>query len=239
MSQATHLSKARAIGSMFERIAPRYDLMNRLMSLGMDRSWRRLAVEAARPAPGGLGLDIGAGTGDLTLELARSGRPRFVVGADLSAGMLSVARAKVESSRLVSRIDLIQADVANLPFRDGAFDCITTAFMVRNLAGLPAALIELKRILSDGGRLVILEITRPQPGPASRLFALYFHHVVPLIGGLISGDRAAYRYLPASVDRFLSTEELSQALREAGYAGVTTKRLGPGPVVLCAGVKGE
>lgn len=224
--------KARVVGAMFERIAPRYDLLNRLMSLGLDRSWRRRVVREARPAPGRLALDIGTGTGDLALALARDGRAQHVAGADLSAGMLQVAKHKAESAGVGARISLLQADVAALPFGDGAFDCITTAFMVRNLGDLDAALREMYRVLSDGGRLVVLEITRPAKDLRGRLFSLYFGRIVPVIGGWISGDATAYTYLPASVDHFISAEELAASLTGAGFEGVSFHRLGPGPVAL-------
>lgn len=237
MSQSPHLSKTRAISTMFDRIAPRYDLMNRLMSLGMDRAWRHLAVRAARPREGGRALDVGSGTADLALALAADGRARYVVGADVAAAMLRVGRRKIENAGQDARIDLIEADVVHLPFAGASFDCVTTAFMVRNLADLPAALQELRRVLMPGGRLVILEITRPQPGLRGALFSMYFHRIVPLIGGVISGDPTAYRYLPASVDRFLSADQLSRALDQAGFMGVRVRHLGPGPVALCTGVK--
>lgn len=233
-----HVGRARAVGAMFERIAPRYDLLNRLMSLGFDRSWRRLAVEAAELGSGTLALDAGAGTADLSLALARRGVSPRVIGIDLSAAMLSEGRHKIAEARLEARIDLLQSDVTQLPFADATFGCVSTAFMVRNLADLPAALTELRRVLSDGGRLVILEITRPHVGPVGAAFSLYFRRVVPLIGGLISGDRAAYRYLPASVDRFLTAEELAEALRRSGFRAVRFRRLGPGPVALHTATKG-
>ncbi|MGI8550233.1 MAG: bifunctional demethylmenaquinone methyltransferase/2-methoxy-6-polyprenyl-1,4-benzoquinol methylase UbiE [Dehalococcoidia bacterium] len=237
MSQTTHSGKARTVGAMFERIAPRYDLMNQLMSMGLDRNWRRLAVQAASPAPGSLVLDVGAGTADLTVALARDGRPRRIVGADLSSGMLARGIDKARSTRLAGCLDLVQADVLYLPFANCRFDCITTAFMVRNLADLPAALSEMRRVLVGSGRLVILEITRPRPGLIGDLFSLYFHRVVPLIGSLVSGDSAAYSYLPASVDRFLSAEALSAELVQAGFNEVRFRRLGPGPVALHVAVR--
>ena len=229
--------KTRAVGAMFERIAPRYDLLNRLMSLDLDRAWRRRVVEAARPAQGALVLDAGAGTGDLPLVVAQEGSARRVIGIDLSAAMLARGRRKAAKAGLERCIDLLQADVTQLPFADGTFECITTAFMVRNLGDLSAALAELQRVLIGGGRLAILEITRPRPGFASALFTFYFRRIVPLLGGLISGDRAAYRYLPASVDRFLSAEDLAAALRRAGFRNVRFRRLGPGPVAIHTGIR--
>jgi demethylmenaquinone methyltransferase/2-methoxy-6-polyprenyl-1,4-benzoquinol methylase len=239
MANAAHQRRARLVGAMFERIAPRYDLLNRLISLGFDRSWRRLAVAAAAPAGGSLALDAGAGTADLSIALARWSRAQRVIGVDLSAAMLSEGVRKTSSAGLQQRIELLQADVTRLPFATATFACITTAFMVRNLADLSAALAEMQRVLIDGGRLVILEITRPRPDPAGRLFSLYFRRVVPLLGGLVSGDRAAYRYLPASVDRFLTAAQLTNALRTSGFAEVDARLLGPGPVALHLATKRE
>jgi len=215
------------IATMFDRIAARYDLVNRLMTAGMDGRWRRetVAALALRPGRQDIVLDLGCGTGDLALGLQSAGA-RSVVGADPAAAMLKIGVKKAP------RLAPVLADAQRLPFRDGAFDAVGTAFTVRNIEALPFALAEVRRVLRPGGRFAILDLTRPRPTLLARLFRLYTGRVLPVLGGLVSGDAAAYRYLPASVERFLSAEELRTALLEAGFARVSTRRLAPGEVSL-------
>ncbi len=217
---------------MFGRIVRRYDLLNGLMSLGMDTRWRRLAATAARPA-GSLALDIGAGTGDLTLELARGGAAR-VVGADFSPEMLAVARAKAEDSANVS---WTLADALRLPFPEETFDCVTNAFLLRNLSNLKEGLSEMARVLKPGGRLVCLDMTQPPPGPFGALYRLYFNRVMPPLAGMLSGDRHAYRYLPNSLQGFPDATTLSGLLTDAGLVQVQAQRLAGGTVALHTALK--
>src|SRR6185437_5607653 len=184
--------------------------MNRLMTGGMDLRWRVLAATLAEPA-GRRVLDVATGTGDLAAELQRQGAA-VVVGADFAANMLRAARGK-----LCCAIPLVQADGQQLPFADGSFDRVTNAFLLRNLADLDQALREMRRVLRPGGRLVCLEITRPAPGLFARGFGFYFYHLVPAIGGAITGQRAAYRYLPHSLTHFPRAEALAGRLRHAGF----------------------
>jgi len=218
--------KARRVGAMFDGIAPRYDVMNRLMSAGQDQRWRRLAVAALSPLPPGPLLDIGAGTGDLALALRRRHPRRTVVGVDLSGGMLSVAHAKSAELRLA------RADTLRLPLADRVFAAAATAFTLRNVADLGAALHEIRRTLQPGAPFACLEITRPESGPLARLFALYFHGIVPRVGALVSGRAGAYRYLPESVDRFVTGRGLASAITAAGFREVQFRRFWPGPVTL-------
>jgi demethylmenaquinone methyltransferase/2-methoxy-6-polyprenyl-1,4-benzoquinol methylase len=216
---------------MFDGIAPRYDLMNRLMSAGQDARWRRIAVRSLGTLPPGPLLDIGTGTGDLALALRRQAPGRTVIGIDLSPAMMQVA---AEKSR--GRLRLARADVVRLPFPDRTFAGIATAFTLRNVADLPAALAEIRRVLRPDGRFACLEITRPGDGLLGSLFTRYFHSVVPRAGALVSGRPAAYRYLPASVDRFITGDELARAVRAAGFTRVHTRRFWPGAVtILSAG----
>jgi demethylmenaquinone methyltransferase/2-methoxy-6-polyprenyl-1,4-benzoquinol methylase len=221
--------KARSVGAMFDGIAPRYDLMNRLISAGQDQRWRRVTVSALAPLPPGSLLDIGAGTGDLALALQRRYPRRDVIGLDLSAGMLSVARSK---SRALS---LALGDTLRLPFADTSFAGAATAFTLRNVADIDAALAEIQRVLRPGAPFACLEITRPDGGALAPLFTLYFRHLVPRAGALIARRGGAYRYLPESVDRFLSGGELLAAMRSAGFRDVRMRRFWPGPVTLHAG----
>jgi demethylmenaquinone methyltransferase/2-methoxy-6-polyprenyl-1,4-benzoquinol methylase len=207
------------VRTMFERIAPRYDLLNRLLSLGLDRWWRRRALHAldwAR-APRGQYLDLCAGTLDVGARLARQrGFGGFVVGADFAAPMLAAGAGKAPAS-IVSPV---AADAQQLPLRDRSMDGALVAFGIRNVASLDAALREAHRVLAPGARLVILEFTTPPRRVVRAAYHLYFHHLVPVLGGAISGHPSAYRYLPESVAHFPPEAELAARMRAAGFADV-------------------
>jgi demethylmenaquinone methyltransferase/2-methoxy-6-polyprenyl-1,4-benzoquinol methylase len=224
---------ANQVRTMFGRIVPRYDVLNRLMSMGMDRRWRRLAAAAASPRDA-CALDIGAGTGDMALELRRQGAAR-VTGADFSPEMLAAASRK--SAAVNARISWVLADALRLPFPDGTFDCVTNAFVLRNLADLRAGLAEMARVLRPGGRLVCLDMTQPPRGPFGALYRLYFNRLVPRLAGAISGDPAAYRYLPNSLEGFPDAAAMAELLGDVGLAGVHVRRLGGGAVALHAAHK--
>ena len=220
--------RARQVRLMFGRIVPRYDLLNRLMSLGMDRRWRRAAATAAQPS-GGLALDVGTGTGDLALELRRQGAAR-VIGVDFAPEMLAAARSKAMAGG--ADVAWAVADALRLPFPQGAFDCVTNAFLLRNLVDLGAGLAEMARVLKPGGRLVSLDITQPPPGPFGALYRLYFNRLLPPLAGAISGDPAAYRYLPNSLGGFPDASGLAALLTEVGLTDVQVRRLGGGTMAL-------
>lgn len=214
---------------MFDRIAPRYDLMNRLMSGGLDGRWRRLAAAAADISLGSRALDVCAGTGDLTFELAdRAGPTGTVVGVDFAEAMLERARAK--AARRGVPVTFRTADALALPFADDSFDAATVAFGARNLADLDAGLREMTRVVRPGGRVVVLEITTPRRLRA--LHGLWFDRAVPRLGALIGGDRAAYGYLPASAKRFPGPEELAERLTAAGAREVAWRTFMGGIVAL-------
>jgi demethylmenaquinone methyltransferase/2-methoxy-6-polyprenyl-1,4-benzoquinol methylase len=220
---------------MFTRIARRYDVMNALMTGGRHRAWRDAAARSTAGAPGGPILDLATGTADLAMAIrAREGR-RFVVGADFSDGMLAQARAKL-GARGVPGIALVGADALRLPFRDGAFAAVTSAFLLRNLEDLRAGLAEMRRVTMPGGRVVTLDITRLTRPGWSALFNVYFHRVVPLLGALVARDRAAYTYLPASVDRFVTPRELTTLMETLGLRDVRSRTFGLGTVALHVGV---
>ena len=213
---------------MFDRIVPRYDLMNRVMTGGMDVFWRRIAARAAEPR-NALALDLATGTGDLAIQLRAFGARR-VIGADFSEPMLRAASAKLDD-RSVQGIDLVLADALHLPFSDQSFDCLTSGFLLRNVADLPTALSEMYRVLRPGGRAVSLEITHMPSGPLNRVFSGYFQHVVPRVGSVLS-DSPAYHYLPASVAGFPAADRLSAMFQEAGFATVSYQRVGLGSVAI-------
>jgi demethylmenaquinone methyltransferase/2-methoxy-6-polyprenyl-1,4-benzoquinol methylase len=207
---------------MFDRIAPVYDAMNRVMTAGLDRVWRRLTVEAV-VQPGDRVLDACCGTGDLALADLRAGAAE-VVGVDFSEAMLEQARRKSAA------VQWVDGDLLALPFPDGAFDAATVGFGVRNVDDLEAGLRELRRVLRPGGRLAVLEITRPR-GLLRPFFRLWFDVLVPFAGRVLPGGEA-YTYLPASVRRFPGPEDLAGALARSGFAGVRFRTLAGGIVAL-------
>ena len=228
--------KARFVSAMFSRIARRYDLMNGLMTLGMHHTWRRFAARQTIASPEGPALDLATGTGDLALDLAEVHPHRVVVAADFALGMLAVAREKMRGIEEARRVRLMAADALALPFETRTFACVTSAFLLRNLADLEQGLREMKRVSRPGGRVVALEITQMRAPGFAPLFRLYFHHVVPWVGQLVGGDREAYTYLPQSVDRFVTPTELSAVMEKVGLRGVRYRRLGLGTVTVHVGI---
>ncbi len=228
--------KARFVGTMFSRIARRYDLMNGLMTLGMHHAWRRVAARLTIPAPPGPALDLATGTGDLALELRRVHPHRVIVGADFSLGMLEVAREKVRAAEAQARVRLAAADALVLPFADRTFACVTSAFLLRNLADLEQGLREMQRVTRAGGRVVALEITQSTRPGFTPLFRFYFHRVVPRVGQIVGGDREAYTYLPQSVDRFLAPQELAGLMERIGLREVSYRPLALGTITVHSAV---
>jgi demethylmenaquinone methyltransferase/2-methoxy-6-polyprenyl-1,4-benzoquinol methylase len=209
---------------MFDRIAPVYDAMNRIMTAGLDVRWRRLAAASA-VRPGDRVLDAACGTGDLAIADLKAGASK-VTGLDFSARMLARARRKAP-------LEWVQGDMLALPFEDASFDAATVGFGVRNVADLELALRELRRVLRPGGRLAILEITQPR-GPLKPFFSLWFDRIVPGLGKVLPGG-SAYTYLPASVRRFPSAESLVLLMRECGFGEVRFRLLGGSIVALHTG----
>ncbi len=225
VSEADASSKVRA---MFTQIAPRYDLLNHLLSLQLDRLWRaRTArrMQATLDQPGALALDLCCGTGDLGFALARSGKGR-IIGADFAHTMLvrakekSAAQAASSDQSATSPMPFFEADALRLPFASASFDLVATAFGFRNLANYEGGLREIQRVLKPGGTIAILEFTEPPEGLWGDFYRWYFCKVLPKIGGLISGERSAYTYLPKSVARFFRPSELAALLASVGYQSV-------------------
>jgi len=212
---------------MFDRIAPRYDLLNHLLSAGIDRRWRRACVDFLELGGPVLLLDLCTGTADLLIEaLERDGGHRGV-GLDLSGEMLRRAAGKLGRRGLLRRAALAGADAQSLPLGSGRFDAALVAFGIRNVGDPARALAELRRVLRPGGRLVVLEFGSPR-GAIGAVYRLYFHRILPRVGRLVSGDRGAYGYLPQSVARFPGPEGFSALLDRAGFRAVTMRRLSLG-----------
>src|SRR5882724_10694 len=241
----TETDASTKVREMFTRIAPRYDLLNHLLSLQLDRLWRARATKVLRPIlsrADALVLDLCCGTGDLAFSLARSGSAR-IVGADFAHTMLvranekSAALAAGATELLAAPVSFFEADAMRLPFADEAFDLVTTAFGFRNLSNYEAGLREIQRILKPGGTLAILEFTEPSDGLLGELYRWYFCKVLPKIGGLISGDSAAYSYLPKSVVRFFRPPELASLITAVGYQSVDYRVWTLGAVALHTAIR--
>ena len=230
--------KAAYVETMFDRIAPRYDLMNRLMTFGLDRGWRRAVVRAAVPPVGGVALDVATGTGDIAIALARrTGRRGAVVGVDFAREMLRPASMKAAAAGVGGTVRFLAADALALPFPDDTFDCVTTGFAMRNVTDITRAFAEMRRVVKSGGRVVCLEVATPPFPPARALHALYFRRIVPLIGRIITGQREAYTYLPESARAFPPPAVLAALMADAGLVGIRYRRLSLGAVAVHTGTK--
>ncbi|MBO7471622.1 MAG: bifunctional demethylmenaquinone methyltransferase/2-methoxy-6-polyprenyl-1,4-benzoquinol methylase UbiE [Bacteroidaceae bacterium] len=216
--------KQEQIRRMFDRIAPTYDKLNHMLSLGIDRRWRRSAVDALGKFNPQQILDIATGTGDFALLLAKRIKPQHITGADISEGMMAVGREKVLKEGLQDTISFQWEDCTNLSFPDGSFDAVTSAYGIRNFHDLDAGLREMQRVLRSGGHLLIVELTSPPRFPMKQLFWVYAHVVMPLLGRLISHDDSAYTYLPASMEAFPQPEQMEGILSKAGFNRIEWKR---------------
>jgi demethylmenaquinone methyltransferase / 2-methoxy-6-polyprenyl-1,4-benzoquinol methylase len=229
---------ARRVRNMFASIAARYDLLNHLLSGNMDKRWRRLVARRLQDALSGAGahaLDVACGTGDLSLALATVAPHAQIIGIDFCRPMLEVAARKPVADGLPTLF--VEGDALRLPFRDESFDAASIAFGLRNLASVEGGLVELRRVLRPGGRAAILEFSRPVVPGFRSLFQFYFRRVLPRIGGIISGSRGAYEYLPDSVSRFPDQKRLAAMMREVGFEEVEYQNLTGGIAALHLGTR--
>jgi demethylmenaquinone methyltransferase/2-methoxy-6-polyprenyl-1,4-benzoquinol methylase len=232
---------------LFARIARRYDVMNRLMSLGRDRHWRELAADALALPPQGRVLDVGFGTGDMALALLDRWPSSTVVGVDPTRAMMQIgyqklasragATARAGSPQAPSPMGLAQADGLHLPFPDAHFDAAVSAFVLRNVVDVEQALVEQRRVVQAGGRVGCLEMSWPRTPVFGALFRFYFADLMPRITGVLSGQPAAYRYLPRSVQRFQTPDELSQTMVRVGLRDVSYRKLALGTVTIHVGTR--
>jgi demethylmenaquinone methyltransferase / 2-methoxy-6-polyprenyl-1,4-benzoquinol methylase len=223
-------------GAMFDAIAPRYDLLNRIISLGIDQRWRRKTVDALHLGEAPRVLDVATGTADLALLIARRKPDSRVIGLDPSENMLAVGVRKVVAAGLSDRVELVPGDAQALPFEDTSFDGATIAFGIRNVPDRPRALAEMTRVLKPGARLAILELSEPRGGFMAPFARFHVHHFVPWLGGLLSGSRE-YRYLQQSIAAFPPAERFAAQMTEAGLVEVTATPLTFGVCHLYVGVK--
>ena len=233
----TYRRHPESIRSLFNNIAPTYDLANHLLSLGRDFYWRKMAVQEVKGLEGWL-LDIATGTGDVAIRIIRqNGHYRKVFGIDFSEPMIKKAQQKVFREGLSQRITLSLGDALFLPFRDNTFSASTIAFGLRNIVKKEQALSEMVRVINKGGKVIILEFTFPKKGWMRRLYPFYFQRVLPRIGGLISGDRGAYAYLPESVFHFASAQNYMEIMRKVGLDNVRSQTLTGGVASVISGTK--
>lgn len=217
-------AKGEQVERMFDQIAHSYDFLNHTLSLGIDRSWRKAAIDSLKPYAPQRILDVATGTGDFALMAVDRLHPQSLIGADLSEGMLSVGREKVERTGKSDIITLQKEDCMALSFEDNTFDAVTVAYGVRNFEDLDRGLREMLRVLKPGGRLVIIELTSPVRFPMKQLFWLYAHVWMPIVGKLVSRDSRAYSYLPATMEAFPQGEVMQGIIEKAGFQSVKFRR---------------
>lgn len=221
---ASAATKREQVETMFNNIAPTYDRLNHTLSLGIDRRWRRKAVDALKPFRPSTILDIATGTGDFAILAARRLAPDRIIGVDISEGMMEVGRQKVKEAGLDTVISFAKDDSTDLSFDDSTFDAVTVAYGARNFDDLEAGLREMCRVLKPGGHLMLVELTTPPRFPMKQLFKVYAHTVMPFIGRIISHDDSAYTYLPHSMEAFPQAEQLVPLMRHCGFSAVNFKR---------------
>jgi len=232
------MPKKESVRSMFDAIAPSYDRLNHVLSLDVDRLWRRHALRYIVDGTPQRILDVACGTGDSTVVAAKAAADGSqVIGVDISEGMLAFVREKAEKAGVADRVSVETGDGEALRFEDATFDRVTCAFGIRNFEHKDRGLAEMYRVLKPGGRLVILELSIPKSRFVRRLYDLYFLHILPWIGGKVSGEKAAYRYLPASVHHFPAPEAFTEMIRSAGFSSARFRTLSLGLCRLYLGEK--
>lgn len=218
------LSKKEQVEQMFDNISEKYDLLNRILSMGIDVQWRKKVVKAVQKTQPQRVLDIATGTGDLAIQIAKATDAK-ITGFDLSAGMLEVGKKKIAKENLSDRIEMIQGDAEKMPFENDTFDVITVAFGVRNFEHLDVGLAEIFRVLKPGGKFIILEFSQPESFPMKQLYGFYSKQILPRIGKKISKDQSAYTYLPDSVKAFPYGKEMLAILKKANFNHTSNKKL--------------
>ncbi|MEY3237580.1 MAG: hypothetical protein RI883_1681 [Bacteroidota bacterium] len=229
-------SKKEEVAEMFNNISKRYDFLNHFLSLGIDKIWRRKAVKMLRPLKPQRILDLASGTGDFAIESLKL-NPKEIVGMDISEGMLEVGRVKMKAKGYDNVITMRLGDSEDLPFEDGYFDALTVGFGVRNYENLEKGLVEMLRVVRKGGKIVILEFSKPKKFPVKQYYAFHSKYIIPFFGKRISKDEKAYAYLPESVAAFPEGEAMKEILRKVGYLNVESKLVSGGIATIYSGDK--
>ena len=237
MAQLSGSERQRYVAKLFTRISKHYDVMNTIMTFGMHHQWKRLTAKLTTEGLSGLALDIATGTGDLSLQLAKNEDITYSIGIDLIPEMINLASDKSRKTAVNHKTTFLVGDALNLPFPNSTFACATAGFSLRNMPDLRQALTEMARVVEPNGRVTTLELTPMNRSLQSKLFRIYFHKVVPIIGHLITGDKSAYTYLPESVDYFIGCDKLSELMTSIGLVEVGYRKVGFGTVAIHYGIK--
>lgn len=230
------MAKKEAVKNIFNDIAPRYDALNHLLSLNIDKRWRKTALNSITDSESKKLLDVACGTGDFSIAAVQAGVEE-VTGIDISEKMIEIGKQKIRKAGLEKKITLLEGDSEQMVFEDASFDVVTVAFGVRNFENLKKGLREIQRVLKPGGKVIILEFSMPVRFPVKQLYTFYFQYVLPWIGGIVSGNKGAYTYLPASVRNFPQGKDFLAILAESGFHTVTCHRLTFGVASLYGGEK--
>lgn len=232
----TQTSKRQQVEHMFDNIAPKYDFLNRMLSLGIDQIWRKKAINSLKEINPKIILDVATGTADLAFAALKL-NPEQVIGVDISSQMLAVGQTKINQQQVANKISLQQADSINLPFEDNKFDAVTVAFGVRNFEHLQQGINQMYRVNKPGGKIAVLEFSNPKQFPFKQIFYCYFKFILPLWGNIISKHKTAYSYLPESVKHFPEGAEFAKYLSQAGYKNINISPLTFGICTLYTGIK--
>lgn len=237
--QINPVNKKADVGAMFDSIAGRYDFLNHFLSLGIDKTWRKIAIKMISRSPRHSRiLDVATGTGDLAIAAMKL-NPEKVTGIDISPGMLVIGREKLRQKGLSGRIELFQGDSENIDFPDSSYDVAMVAFGVRNFSDPVKGLTEMNRVLLPGGMIMVLEFSKPTTFPFKQIFNFYFLKILPLFGRIVSKNRDAYQYLPDTVMKFPDNEEFIKLLSLAGFIRINQKRLSFGVASIYTGFKSD
>lgn len=215
--------KKEQVADMFNNISKTYDVLNRMMTMGIDTIWRKKAIKSLRDLNPQLILDVATGTGDFALETMRILKPEKIIGVDISAGMLEVAKEKIAKKGLSASIETQLGDSESLQFEDNTFDAVTVAFGVRNFENLEQGLADIRRVLKPGGRAVVLELSNPTKFPVKQFYHFWFHKMTPAMGKLVSKDTSAYAYLPESVANFPDGERFAAITKKVGFSSTKVR----------------
>jgi demethylmenaquinone methyltransferase/2-methoxy-6-polyprenyl-1,4-benzoquinol methylase len=235
--QNTQVTKKEQVADMFNNISKTYDFLNHFMSLGIDIIWRKIAINELKTLKPKRILDVATGTGDFAFEALSILKPEKIVGVDISAGMLDVAKQKINKRNLGDKFEVRLGDSEKLPFTDNEFEAITVAYGVRNFENLETGLADMLRVLKPGGKVVVLEFSKPRVFPVKQLYNFYFHYITPGIGKLFSKDSRAYSYLPESVAAFPDGNDFIGLMNKVGYQQTKNRPLAFGICSIYTGVK--